>query len=348
MTEFYHKKTHRDAIWVYHARTVDIQEKICDTIKSAGFRPVSTSKEWKYCQYNLPVLWQRDQQIVSWRVEDSLFMEDPEAWTRPKPNAIISDNIPLQPIAGYDISLYPEHMWVYGCDIKYQDHNPTYLFNCFMNRISGDRSIVFYELLRRKLLDQGLVSFNCFRPGDNRNLDVDPVDHSKKNYDWQYESADLVRYQVEHEQGRGLVPYNNIEPAGLDLEQAIIDSRLTVILETYISDDHIVFSEKIFRNLQIPRPWMLYSSPGAIAYLRSQGFDLLDDYVNHDYDLIKNHFARLLKMVDQLEQFQTVQYTHLDYARFQQAAEHNQKLLKHFEQQWPAKFDCILNEIKGL
>jgi len=348
MTEFYHKKTHRDTIWVYHDRTVDIQKKICQTLELAGFRPVSTRKEWKYCQYNLPVLWQRDQQIVSWRVEDSLFMEDAEAWSRPKPNAIVSDNIPLRPVAGHDISLYPEHMYVYRCDIDYQDRKPAYLFNCFMNRISGDRSIVFYELVRRKLLDQGLVSFNCFRPGDNRNLDVDPVDHSKKNYDWQYESADLVRYQVEHEQGRGLVPYNNIEPAGLDLEQAIIDSRLTVILETYISDDHIVFSEKIFRNLQMPRPWMLYSSPGAIAYLRSQGFDLLDDYVNHDYDLIQDHFTRLLKMVDQLEQFQTVQYTQSDYARFQQSAQHNRDRLASFEQQWPAKLVSVLEQIKNL
>jgi len=344
---FYHKKTHRDAIWSYHNKTVAIQQQLCDVIADNGFTPVSTSAAWKYCQYDLPVLWQRNGQIISWRVEDSLFMEDIEAWTRPKPNAIISDNIPLRPIAGNDISLYPEHMHVYRYDPVYIDREPTWTYNCFMNRISGDRSLIFYELIRRNLLSSGLVSFNCFRPGNNRKVE-DIKDYSEENYDWQYQTADLIRYSVEHELGRELIPYNNIETNNLELEQCIIDSCVSLILETYISDDHTVFSEKIFRSMQLPRPWMLYSSPGAVSYLRDNGFDVLDDYVDHSYDNKLEHFVRLLCIIDQLETFKKIKYSAVDYLRFNQAAQHNKNLLDKFESKWPDKFANVVRQIKNL
>lgn len=343
----YHKKTHRDAIWVYHQHTIDIQRRINQEIEQAGFAPVSLSKEWKYCQYGLPVVWQRGDQIISWRVEDSLFMEDPEAWTRPKPNAIISDNITLKPIAGHHLSLYPEHMHVYYFDYPYEEREPRWAFNCFMNRISGDRSIVFYELLRRKLLDTGLVSFNCFRPGDNRS-EFDLTDYTEKNYDWQYESADLVKYSVEHEQGRQLIPYNNFEDQDLSLEECILDSKISLVLETYISDDHIVFSEKIFRCMQLPRPWLLYCTPSTITRLREYGFDVLDDYVDHSYDNEPMHFARLYMIIEELQRAIEREYSPEDYSRFAQAAAHNQELLRKYRQDWPKKFDEILEQIKTL
>jgi len=345
---FYHKKTHRDSIWSYYYKTVKIQQQLCDIIANRGFIPVSLSKEWKYCQYGLPVLWHRNEQIISWRVQDSLFMEDIEAWTRPKPNAIISDNIVLRPISGHDITLFPEHMHVYHCEPTYQDREPIWMYNCFMNRISGDRSLIFYELIRRNLLHQGLVSFNCFIPGNNRQSD-DVDDYSGKNYEWQYQAAELVRYSAEHEAGRNLIPYNNIEPNNIALEQCIIDSYVSLVLETYISDDHIIFTEKIFRTMQLPRPWLMYCSPGAVDYLRNNGFDVLDDYVDHrEYDCIKNHFTRLLLILDQLETFKEKKYTKEDYVRFNQAKTHNQNLLLEFESKWPAKFAKVIEEIKNL
>jgi len=343
----YHKKTHRDAIWVYHQHTIDIQCRINQEIERAGFTPVSLSKEWKYCQYDLPVLWHRGDQIISWRVEDSLFMEDQEAWSRPKPNAIISDNITLRPIAGHYLSLYPEHMHVYYFNYTCEKHEPRWAFNCFMNRISGDRSIVFYELLRRKLIDKGLVSFNCFRPGDNRN-EIDLTDYTEKNYDWQYELADLTKYRVEHEQGRQLIPYNNFEDLDLSLEECILDSKISLVLETYISDDHIVFSEKIFRAMQLPRPWLLYCTPSTITKLREYGFDVLDDYVNHNYDTEIMHFSRLHMIIDELERAVVREYKEQDYDRFAQAAKHNQELLRKYRHDWPKKFDEVLDQIKNL
>jgi hypothetical protein len=121
-----------------------------------------------------------------------------------------------------------------------------------------------------------------------------------------------------------------------------------MILETYTSDSHVVFSEKLFRALQLPRPWLLYCSPESIKYLRCHGFDVLDDYVNHDYDNILNHNIRLLNILDQLQTFVDRQYSTADYARFRQAAAHNQQLLDRFAKQWPDRFANVLDEIKKL
>jgi hypothetical protein len=186
-----------------------------------------------------------------------------------------------------------------------------------MNRVSKDRAQTFQELERRGLLAKGLVSFNNLRPGNSTCTDQDLLDYGN--------------------------PYNNLINS---LEQSIIDSNISAVLETYISDDHITFSEKIFRAMQLPRPWLLYCSPQAVNYLRSYGFDVLDDYVDHSYDNEIVHSSRLLSIIDQLEQLVDQQYNKNDYARFEQAAEHNKNLLLKFAQAWPAKFDHVLKEIK--
>ena len=144
-----------------------------------------------------------------------------------------------------------------------------------------------------------------------------------------------------------MLPYNTVNAHGT-LEQCIIDSRVSLVIETYTSDSDIVFSEKLFRTLQLPRPWLLYCSPGSVEFLRSHGFDVLDDYVDHGYDDIVSHHARLTNVLDQLETFVGCTYSQQDYDRFRQASRHNQKLLQQFQQDWPAKFEKILSDIKLL
>jgi hypothetical protein len=346
---FYHKKTHKDKIWTYVPKMKAISQKLNEVIAAQGFTPVDPGgQDFAYSMYQIPCVWRRGDVIISYKFEDDIFMADTGARTRPSPNMIISDNIPIGPVAGDVISVYPEHMYVYYLDPEYNNRNPAWGYNCFMNRVSGDRSIVFYELIKRGILDSGLVSFNCHRPGQNIH-ENDTVDYSEINYEWQFIGAELQSvYQHEHEIGRGLIPYNNIEDRGLSLEQCIIDSNISLILETYITDSNITFSEKIFRALQLPRPWLLYCSPGAISLLNGYGFDVLDDYVDHSYDQEFNHNHRLFKILNQLETFINRTYTEDDYTRFNRAASHNQNLLLQFEQAWPEKFKSILTQIKNI
>jgi hypothetical protein len=316
-------KTHQDGIWISTAREVDIVKTCSQAILENNFDVLQQDRD----NYGYPYIYTRQGQILDCRFVDSVFLPHPESWSESK--FVITDNIPLKPIAGTLISVVPEFWSIWRFDPVYQDRPATKTYNCFMNRPRGDRSTVFYELIKRNMLDQGIVSFNV-------NAD---------EYEQQYNQFESSKYQPEHEVGRQLIPYNTVNST---LEQCIIDSCVSVILETYTSDSHIVFSEKLFRAIQLPRPWLLYCSPESVKYLRHYGFDLLDDYVDHAYDNITNHGKRLLNILDQLETFQDRQYSDVDYARFQQAAEHNQKLLDNFVQKWPNRFATILDTIKKL
>ena len=134
--------------------------------------------------------------------------------------------------------------------------------------------------------------------------------------------------------------YNTVDSHG-SLEQCTIDSNISVVMETYTLDTKIVFSEKIFRALQLPRPWLLYCSPHSIELLKTHGFDVLEDYVDIAYDTITNHWKRMDAILDQLRTFINRQYTRRDYERFEQAATHNQQLLAQFAMDWPIRLECI-------
>jgi hypothetical protein len=319
-------KTHTDGIWISVAREIAIVQQLSQQLTAFGFTPLVKNND----NFVYPYIYNRNAMQLNCRLVDSVFFTDPNSWSN-ESTVTITDNYPLLPVAGQLISALPEFWSIWHFKPEYIDRPATQGYNCFMNRPRGDRSIVFYELIKRNILNKGIVSYNCLL----------------ENYEQEYVNADLYRYQLQHTVGQPLVPYNTVESHGT-LEQCIIDSNVSVILETYTSDSHIVFSEKIFRALQLPRPWLLYCSPGSVRLLKDYEFDVLDDYVDIEYDSIIEHGHRLHKILDQLETFIDRKYTDKDYARFNQAAIHNQIVLLNFEKAWPDKFNSILNQIKLL
>jgi hypothetical protein len=253
---------------------------------------------------------------VAYAIVDSLFLHNPGAWTDYA--LVVSDNIPLRPTAGEFLPLYPEAWHVYLYRPDYQDRQPQYAFNCFMNRICPERARTFAYFRDQGLLSQGLVSFNNLRPGNSYPLAQDVAEYGQ--------------------------PFNNLEHS---LEQSIIDSNITVILETYISDSHVTYSEKIFRSLQLPRPWLLFCSPQSVHFLRSHGFDVLDDYVDHGYDLETNHDARLEKILTQVQRFVSLRYSAQDLSRFAQAVKHNQARLIELRKAWPSKLEKTISSLQS-
>jgi hypothetical protein len=333
----------KDLLSASEPKEISIVTQLFELLVSRGF--IATNTHHGGENYNLPNTYTRGQRQLAWRFVDSLFFGNPEVLDYTDNDVIITDNVPLIDVTCQQLSVLPEFWHIYKCNLLFQDCTPTAGYNCFMNRIGGDRSQVFYELIRRNILDKGIVSFNCWRPGDGHK--INDIDYTVVNYNWQYAQADLFRYEVEHQKGMALIPYCSINESN-GLAQCVIDSNVSLVLETYTSDSHIVFSEKIFRALQLPRPWLLYCSPGSIALLKQHGFDVLDDYADVSYDNIIIHGDRLQAILDQLESFITRKYTEQDYQRFAQAASHNQTLLATFAHKWPMRFDEILNRIKEL
>jgi len=319
-------RTHTDGIWISNAREIITIKQLSQALVSRG----AVSIEQNSNNYGYPYVYQLEGRHIYHRTIDSVFLHNPEAWHESSA-VIITDNHTSKPVAGQMMSLLPEFWSIWRFDPVYIDRAATRGYNCFMNRMRGDRLQVFYELIKRDLLDLGFVSFNC----------------TVEEYQQQHVAAELYRYGYQHTIGQNIIPYNTVENHGT-LEQCIIDSNISLILETYTSDNHTVFSEKIFRALQLPRPWLLYCSPGAVELLQSYGFDVLADYTDTGYDRVLNHGERIQMLLNQLETFIDRTYTDQDRARFAQAAAHNQQLLQQFAQAWPARLASVQDQIKNL
>jgi hypothetical protein len=207
-------------------------------------------------------------------------------------------------------------------------------FNCFINRMDPIRQSWLYQLVRRGLFDKGYVSFN---------MDITRIPNFKnltqiQAFEQQFQEYGSI-FSQEHDQIKDLVPYKNFSDNG-DITNIVLGSKFSIVLETYFHNNHVVtYSEKIFRCLQLPRPWIIFSHQHAVAHLRIMGFDLLDDIVNHDqYDQLESAIQRQIKLLDLAEQLVTIDIDKC-YNRLSEAAQHNQNLMKQFSATWMNDFD---------
>ena len=124
----------------------------------------------------------------------------------------------------------------------------------------------------------------------------------------------------------------------MDPDTVAMRSDITLVVESYVSDTVVAFSEKIFRALQTPRPWILFCSPDSVAVLRNAGFDVMDDIVDHAYDEIVNVEQRLQAILKELSKPK-----HFYLPRYKQAVETNQALLDQLKLQWSYKLQSIVS-----
>lgn len=121
-------------------------------------------------------------------------------------------------------------------------------------------------------------------------------------------------------------------------EQVHVRVWLNCVIETYAGDSH-AFSEKIFRALVTPAPWVVYAADSAVAYLKSIGFDVLDDLVDHAYESHNTHWNQKINTFVEAchSNVKQIKKQNFDFVRRRclAAAQHNQELLAKMRQQWP-------------
>lgn len=247
----------------------------------------------------------------------------------------ITDNVTSAP----HIKLHPEFYGGYYYRPEYISRRPFKLFNCFINRLCPNRQSWFYQFVRNGILDKGNVSFLA-----------DISRSAYRNYPNPTAANDVVfalynqLFQAEHAQMRFKIPFSNFVG---DLDQAIVDTKISLVLETYFDNPNISFSEKIFRALQLPRPFVMYNCPGAVAVLRNYGFDVWDDWADHRYDDVSDDRAREQMILSQIIEFDNVNFTTEDLDGFETRAIHNQNLLAQLKQKWPQRLKCVVDEIQS-
>ena len=246
----------------------------------------------------------------------------------------ITDNV----MPAHHIPLHPEFYGAYCYEPEYQAQPPSRLFNCFINRICPNRQAWFYQFIRHDLLDKGNVSFLVGTSRAPFDVYKDPVSAN----DAVFETCNHI-FQEEHDRIREKVPFCNFT---VDLDQAIVDTKISLVLETYFDNPNISFSEKTFRALQLPRPLVMFNYPGAISVLRDYGFDVWDDIVDHGYDSISDDRRREQMILGEIMRFGPIEFSNSQLENFETKAMSNRLLLQTLKEKWPERLKSVIETIK--
>jgi hypothetical protein len=253
---------------------------------------------------------------------------DPVAFQDQKTTVLVTNNcINKDVLDSKYYEQFPQSWYgMYAGNVAINHVVPTKDFNCFINRMDPIRQSWLYQLIRCGIFNQGYVSFHM---DISRHIlykqcrqDALPLEV----FDQQFQEQ-LNIFKSEHQFIRPQVPYCNFDST-VELNQLIMDSKFSIVLETvFHCNEVITFSEKIFRCLKLPRPWVLFAMQGAVQELRNMGFDVLDDIVDHSYDTIEFGIERQTKILNISQKLCKIQFTPGLIKRMEIAASKNQELL---------------------
>lgn len=217
-----------------------------------------------------------------------------------------------------------------------QEVIPTYRMNALMNRVAPDRQRLLYRIYQHNLHENSIISYNA--QGDERYYTHHgTIEQRRNNFKNTHpatasDEAGNAVYAMLVNKIPLTIPYH--------ADRAAMLSLWTIVPETYSINELCGFSEKIFRALQTPRPWVLWHGQGGVHTLRKAGFDVMDDLIDHSYDTIRNPDERQTAMLMSICN-NTKNYNQMK-DRCYRAAEANRELLMHFERKWPAQLEKLL------
>lgn len=262
------------------------------------------------------------------------------------PDLVVTDHVQFEQAATL-FNLGPEIFGLHenSVEFQYQNRMPTRLFNCFMSGANVSRQYCFYQLVRKNLIKDGAVSYLVNDQKDPENSN----DSRLKRYHKIKQDPLVEIFDHEHNFMAGRIPFKNFESS---LEQAIIDSKISLVVETSSDSGQGIFlTEKTFRSLMMPRPFYLYVTgykTGAVESLRRIGFDVYDDIVDHSYDSIVCSTQRLLAILEQIEKFRQFEYTPKILLDFESRARYNLQLIKQLRANLPQKYQTVISQLKAI
>jgi hypothetical protein len=263
---------------------------------------------------------------------------------------VITDNWVNYPTV-YHVHRLPDSFFgIYSYTPELMEWHPQKRFNLNINRIDQQRLLLFLELYQHtssldQTIDQDLVNVNCWSwTGDNES-----TEGLIRNYTDCYESwresnpvyhahyADNFGYTVEQ------MPLKNHD---LSVDQCHLSAWINIVPETYSSRGSVAVSEKLFRALATPAPWMVFAGRNTVTYLESLGFDVMRDVIWHQYDdLLDTGSAQygdkavnfVYEAFDAYDRLKSQDLGKLKQ-RCQAAAARNRELLIQMRSRWPADF----------
>ena len=265
-----------------------------------------------------------------------------------EPNTtVITDNFVSHPTTYQVYQLPDSYFGIYFYRPQDQSWQPDRRFNINMNRIDANRLCVLFEYVKRFNVipwqnQSDYINFNCF-DGTGNNDHPDAANGNFEKFHDQLQPHLKTLYSKQFDILKSNMPIKNYS---YEFDQSWTRSWLNVVIETYHGYNNIALSEKIFRALVTPVPWAVYGPRFAVRYLKSLGFDVLDDILSHEYDT-KAHLSsqqlgdKIVDFMNYIDQTTKQLQSHNQRvlsARCQQAAIHNQNLLFAMRKKWPKDF----------
>lgn len=333
-------------IWHEHS----LMEFIRHALRMLDYRPMDPSnKIWRRGERTVIVCLVDD--VMSCKPDDFQAgnQDMPFEYKYDKNTLIITDNYISLPLAAEVCQLPASFYGIYYYEPSIQTWNPTRRFNFSINRIDHKRLKLFLELQTRTYMlcdDYDLehldyINFNCYLPGRNNDSAETRIENFVSTFYDQTFSYLVPTYQEAFFRHRDLMPFCNHD---LTQEEADVSAWLNVVVETYSTNSSVIaLSEKTFRALSLPVPFILYSGKHTMMYLQKLGFDIMPDLMTYKYD-VKDELKSSdygdktvdfiyegAEIVEKLRKTTPTQ-------RCINAANHNRALLKQMHHQWPADF----------
>jgi hypothetical protein len=269
-----------------------------------------------------------DNKLLDLKVVDACF---PTKYQDQQTKLLVTDNW-LRPDV-LDEKYYEQFgdSWfgIYQHNTPIEVMTPIKNYNCLISRMDPIRQSWLYQLIRTGIFDQGYISFNMNTLVHFYNHECATDATPLEIFDQQYEKYMKI-FQSEHEFIRDKIPYRNFEST-ININQLIMQSKFSIVLETNCDRNEVIsFSEKIFRHLRLPRPWILFAMKDGVTYLRNIGFDVLDDIVDHSYDNCESFIDRQTKLLEQASILSELVFDNNLQKRLVDAATHNNNLLNKF------------------
>ena len=167
-------------------------------------------------------------------------------------------------------------------DLTIDCKNFQYDFLVYNRAWSGSRE---YRLKFTELVVNNQLVEHC-------NMKFNPCDGDQHYTDFEFKNKNLqiTRYDLELEFEQ------NTASSSSSADYDSVDyktSAVEIVLETVFDDTKHHLTEKALRPIACGKPFVLVSTPGSLAYLRSYGFRTFDGIIDETYDTIVDPVDRL-------------------------------------------------------
>jgi hypothetical protein len=172
-----------------------------------------------------------------------------------------------------------------------------------LNRITKIHRIYISNFISKhgNLRNKINYSFGLIKPGAHEHIKSKPQIGSEKWYTWledierQWSNIfsdpfnEVEKWMVYHQEKYpegDILADHTINMNHQMCQENYYDSVFNIVTESFISADLVFLTEKTFKPIIWHQPFIMIGNPGSIEFLRTDGFDVFDDIIDHSYDNI--------------------------------------------------------------